>query len=267
MKRDKRMLFGMVLGIVLAMGALLAANFAGVWAQSPAVEPIAAADSGSLPRTITVIGEGSAFGTPDMARVNVGLETEGNNVLTATEENSETMTAILTALKEQGVAAKDMQTAGYNIWVDRNQQRAVAMAAGEGDPKPELYAEAEELAVYRVTNTVQVVVRDLDNLGEVLDAALNAGANRVNGISYLIAEPEELIAEARANAVEDAQARAAALAELNDVEVGQVVAISEVVDGGVSPVYEMAKVASGSGPFTSGESELTMRLKVVYEIR
>jgi uncharacterized protein len=234
----------------------------GTWGQpapsiaaSPAVESAAP----DLPRTITVVGKGSVKIQPDMAALNLGVQTMDATVKDATGETAETMDAILAALKAQGIADRDIQTSGYNVWAD----------AGHG-PEPL----AAQQMKYRVNNNVRVIVRDLDAVGTILDVAIEAGANAIHGVSFGLAEPETLEAEARELAAENALAKAQELAALHDVEVGQVVSVSEVLSGGFMPsnfermdtMMAPALGAGGAGPVSPGEMELSMQLQVVYAI-
>lgn len=212
-----------------------------------------------IPRTITVVGEGSVKIEPDVAHVNIGVETVDASVRVATDQASATMTRIMTALEKAGVAAKDMQTSGFSIWAER-------------DYGPERTLEDETR--YRVNNTLNIVIRDLDTVGAVIDAAIEAGANAIHGVSFSIAEPQPLEADARAKAIENARAKAAELATLNNVQVGEVISVSEVVGSGGGYLnsnfayMEAAKVGLGGGaPISPGELELSMRLQVVYAIR
>jgi uncharacterized protein len=254
-----------VLTIIVTVVALtlVGALAWGAWAQSkPPVASTLPAETTALnmPRTITVIGRGSVKIQPDMAVVNLGVQTMGATVKDATGEAAETMEAILATLKEQGIADKDIQTSGYNVWADASLS-------------PERALDRE--MTYRVNNNVRVVVRDLDTVGTILDVAIEAGANAIHGVSFGLAEPENLEAEARELAAENALAKAHELAGLHGVEVGPVVSVSEVISGGfmVSNFERMDAMmspglgAGGAGPVSPGELELSMQLQVVYAIQ
>jgi hypothetical protein len=162
---------------------------------------------------ITVIGKGEAFGQPDQAEVQVGVETFSPEVSQAANESEATIQAIMDALTDLGIDAKDIQTTNYNLWAEQN--------SGEQG--------AQGIVGYHVNNQVNVTIRDINMVGDVLSAAMNAGANSIYGISFSVADPAALEEEARATAVADARSRAAALAELGGVELGDVQIISEVI--------------------------------------
>ncbi len=246
----------LVAGTLIGLLALVALGvFAiGSWNNAAAqAEP--AAPAATLPRTITVVGEGTVATQPDIAQIQVGVEVAGDNAQDASAEAAEAMQAILDALKEVGIAAKDIQTSGYNIFVDRPMTPA-------GIPGREV--------VYRVNNTVSVTVRDLDSVGDVLGAVIEAGANNIYGVNFSLDDPDEVMAEARAKAAEDALARAEELAGLHGVALGEVVSVSEVIGGMGLPAYDSVNASigmgSGGGPIMPGEMKMTARLQVVYAI-
>ena len=243
---SRKMFYGAILMVgvlVLVSGCSLGAD-----AASAATPPN---------RTITVVGVGKASGTPDVAHVIVGVETRDESVQQAVDDNQAQMANVLDAIKALGIADKDIQTSNYSVFAERQPQRGPEIEGAEGP------------LIYRVNNQLAITVRDLDMLGEVLDEAVAAGANNIYGVRFSVDDPSELQAEARANAVADAKARAESLAKLNDVSVGDVLSISEVI-GGPAPVVERvaAPVAYAAGvPIEPGELEVQMSVQVTYVIK
>ena len=242
-----------------ALVALLAIAALGIFAlgsgNNAAAQEQPAAPATTMPRTITVLGEGTVATQPDVAQIQVGVEVTGDNAQEASAEAAGTMQAILDALEEAGIAAKDIQTSGYNIYVER--------------PMTPL-GTASDTVIYRVNNSVSVTVRDLDSVGDVLDASIEAGANSIYGVNFGLDDPDEVMAEARSKAAEDALARAEELAGLHGVALGEVVSISEVISGMGIPAYDSVNVSLGmgsaGGPISPGEMKMTARLQVVYAI-
>jgi len=199
--------------VLVTVVLLLLVGLAGIWfwgqATTPAAAQTSAATSDYNPaRTITVVGQGSARIEPDVARVSIGVEAMAETVADAVEENKTKMTSILAALEETGVAEKDIQTMHYSIQFERYPEPMPRVSGSEsGEPKPQ----------YRVSNMVNVSIRDLDKVGGVLDAVVEAGANNIWGVSFGLEDPKAAQTEARSNATADALARAEALAELNGV--------------------------------------------------
>jgi uncharacterized protein YggE len=211
----------------------------------------------ALPQTITVVGEGTVTIKPDIARANIGVEVVSNTVQEASAENKATIEAVLEALMAQGIAEEDIQTSGFSIYAERY------------GPEGPL---AEDEVRYRVSNNVQVTIRDLDNVGTILDAAVEAGANNIFGVDFDVDDPSVVESEARQKAVDDARAKAEELATLNGVTLGNVVSVSEVVGSGGGyymgnfAEQTMMRMGGGGTPISPGELELTMQLQIVYSM-
>jgi uncharacterized protein len=218
--------------------------------------PASSAGAG-YPGTITVIGEGRVRVQPDVARVNVGVETVSPSVKSASDEARTTMDAVVKAIKALGVADKDIQTSSFNIFVER-----VPAQTGK--------TTAEEVR-YHVSSSVNLTIRNLDNVSDVLDAAIGAGANNIYGVTFAVDDPTKAEGDARQKAVADAQRRAAELARLNGVTVGRVIGISEVI--GSQPVASTgdlglgAVAKGGGGAMQPGELELVMQLQTTYAMQ
>jgi hypothetical protein len=177
----------------------------------------------------------------------------------ASAESKQITEAVLAALREQGVASEDIQTSGYSVYAERY---------GNEGPLP------DDQVQYRVTNSVTVLLRDLDKVGEVLDAAVEAGANNIYGVEFLLEDAKAARSEGRKLAVENARATAEELAALNGVKVGKVLSISEVIGaaGGFYnnqfAQYQVGKGLGGGGsaPIEPGQLKLTMQLQITYEL-
>jgi uncharacterized protein YggE len=204
-------------------------------------------------RGITVVGVGKASGTPDVAHITIGVDTDSDSVQNAVESSRDRMTALLEALKAAGIADSDIRTTNYSVYT---QQQPI-----EG--------RATFTLTYRVSNQVDVTVRDVDTLGDVLDQAVAAGANNIYGVSFSVEDTSKLEADARTKAIADAKARATSLAQLAGVEVGEVVSISEVIGGGVQPLYRDAAMGMGGGgtPIQPGELSVDMSVQVTFAIK
>jgi uncharacterized protein len=241
MKRS-RSLIGLIVTGVLVVSVL---------ALVPGVVPGSAlAQTGTAPGTITVVGEGIVKVKPDVAQATVGVELSRPTVAEASAEVSDTMDDVMAALREQGIAEKDMQTTGFSVWSDQ--------AYNPDGTRGEM--------AYRVSNQVNVTIRDLDSVGAVLDAAMEAGANSIYGVTFSLEDKKSAQSDARAEAVADATDKAEELAELTGLMLGNVVSVSEVIGGGgyYGGVYETAAGMGGGGPIAPGELEVSVQLQVVY---
>lgn len=236
---------------ILAVGAA-AVLLLGV-ACTPTTEVTVAGDAQNS-QGIAVSGQGSVSVAPDLGLINLGVEVSASTVADARAQAADAMKAIQDALASLGVEARDIQTQYFNIYPQ------YSYADGE----------APKITGFTVSNQSTVKARNLDNVSAVLDAAIDAGGDavRVNGISFTVEDPEEHLAEARREAVENARAHAEVLADAAGVTLGAAISINESVGGGNPPypLYERAADAGGSTPVNPGEQELTISVSVVYGI-
>lgn len=207
-------------------------------------------------RTITVVGVGKVSLVPDIARINVGAEARADTVSEAKDEVDEQIAAITAALGELGIEAKDIQTNHYSIHYEREPAPAKPEGAG-----------ALSQDGYRVSNMLQVTVREVERAGAVLDAVVEAGANQVYGVTFTVSDEAEWQGLARQKAMEDAAERARELANLADIELGAVLSVSEVIQGLWSGPINLgwtSGIGGGGGGFAPGELEMSTNVQVTF---
>lgn len=231
---------------ILLAAALLAAP---ALAQMPAAAPPAAT-------TLTVTAEGKVARAPDVADLSAGVVTQAATATAAMSDNAQRMTAVVAALRKAGVADRDIQTAGLNL---NPQYRYV-------DNQP------PQLVGYQASNTVQVRVRDLKNMGHAIDALVASGANQVNGPNFRLDKPDAALDEARTKAVTAARARAALYASAAGMKVRRIVSINEA-GGYAPPPYPapmvratMAMAEKADTPVAPGEVEQAVSVTVTFEL-
>ena len=250
----RKVLVGLVALIVIAglsLGGLALALANGPRNAQPVAEAAAPTTS---ERSITVVGVGKASGAPDVAQVSIGVDTQAPSVQKAVDDNKTQMNALLSTLKGLSIAAKDLQTNNYSVYTEQK-------------PMPDGTSSATQV-VYHVSNQVQVTVRDINQLGDVLDKAVAAGANNIYGVSFSVEDTAKLEADARTKAVADAKSRAASLAQLNGVELGEVISVNEVAGGPAYPLDYTAKGMGGGGtPVQPGELEMNMSIQITYAVK
>jgi uncharacterized protein len=238
---------------VLVLAALLTGCAGAAFAQSET--PTAQGDQAKVTRTVTVTGSGKVYLTPDIAYITIGVHTEGENAAEAVAANNTQSQKVIDALLAQGIAEKDIQTTNFSIYPQQEYDT-------DGKPTGKIK--------YIVDNSVFVTVRDIDNVGDVLDAAVKAGANTISGIQFDVADKTAALSEARAAAVNDARVKAEELADAAGVSVGEVQTISEYTSGGPQPMYDMRAAApmaeAASVPVQAGQMLLTVEVNIVYEI-
>ncbi len=209
-------------------------------------------------RTIHVSGNGSVSGEPDIATLSLGVSVERDSVAEAREEAASAMTALIASLMANGIAEKDIITQNFSIYPQYD------------------YSEGErKLRGYRVNNTVQTKVRELDTLSDVIDDAAEAGGDSIvlNSIQFMIEDTTPLQEQACAIAVKNAEAKALTIAEASGVTLGKPVTITENSYYESPPIpYAVAETALAddaeytSTPIVSGELTVTVSVTVVYEI-
>jgi uncharacterized protein YggE len=233
--------------------AVLAVFLAGAQVLGPVtVQPTLDRDAtNAFQRTITVSGEGTVTAKPDSLQAELGVVTVRPALPESIQENNEKMAAVIAALKELGLADKDIQTARLQIDVER---------APYNGP----------ITGYRVSNRVRITIRDLARAGEILDRSVEAGVNDLYGVWFATGDAKQLEQQARLAAVADALSKAREMVEAAGGRLGQVLTISATNEYRPrysdfytlsAPVAERAAV-----PIEAGELELRVTVQVVFEI-
>jgi uncharacterized protein YggE len=207
-------------------------------------------------RTLNVSGVGVVYLTPDIAYINIGVNTQRENASEAVAVNKTETTAVIEAIKDFGVDAKDIRTTNFSIW--SNQQY---------DPMGQITG-----TNYVVDNTVNVTIRDLDKLGDLLDAAIGAGANSIYSIQFDVEDKTEATKEARAKAVEDAKTEAKELADTAGLSLGDIQTIN-YFESSPTPFFEGkgggggAAADAASVPIQPGQLAISVTVNLVYTIK
>jgi uncharacterized protein len=233
--------------------ALLAASLSTAAAGLPAL-------ADDTPRTLTLTGRAEVRSTPDMAVISAGTVSEADTARAALSANNDTMRQVLETIAAAGVAEKDMQTSDFSV----QPKYTYPPRASDGTQ------DAPKIVGYTVSNTVTVIVRELDKLGGVMDAVVSSGVNQMHGLSFTIAEPEPLRNQARQAAVADALARAKLYADAAGVKLGAIQSISEASHvRPPQPVGRMmmeAKMADAAVPVAQGEQVIEATVNIVWEL-
>lgn len=221
-------------------------------AMVAAMMAVPAAGWADMVRHITVTGEGVVAATPDMATISLGVQHVADTPEIAMMQTAQASQAVVSRLKMMGIAEADMQTSNLSLHqvenYDRNNQPRI-----EG---------------YRASNSLRVQVRDLDQLGSVLTAVLQDGANNFGGLSFGLSEPRPAQDQARQAAMKDALAKAALYAESAGVELGNVVSISEAGSHDAPmPMMRMEMAVGSDMAVEAGELSLNQQVTVVLELK
>lgn len=222
--------------ITLLAAALVAVAALGAAALTGGAGAAAAENDG-----LTVTGTGAVTVTPDRAQLSFGVETRGKTAREAMAANAAPMRRVIAAIRAAG--ATDVKT----------QYVQLSPVATERGPDG-----------FVATNSVSAVVRDLGKVAAVIDAAVEAGANQVQGPSFGRADEATLERDAAKAAYADARARAQALAQAAGVTLGRATAI--VAGGGATPVFAESKLAQDATPIEPGSQQVVAQVTVTFAI-
>ncbi len=207
------------------------------------------ANAAESSKHITVSGVGTSTVTPDAVRffASVSVITKSNKE--ALSSASKSATAVRGALRDNGIATKDIKTSSLNVYPEYNYSQD----------------KGQELIGYRATQSFTVVIRKADNAGVVIDAAVSAGGDaiQINGVAPFLLNGAAATEKAREAAVADAKARANSYAKYLGVSLGRVIYLTEVN----APVYDFPVMAKGvtaedSTQIDLGETEVTVTVTV-----
>lgn len=202
--------------------------------------------------TVTVSGQGSVTVIPDMASIILGVQTTNESSEEAQTENSSAISDVTDALLDAGVSESDIQTTSYDIYSSYDYSNGSA-----------------ELTGYTVSTILSISSLDTDEVGELIDAAVKAGANVVDGISYEYSDAEGAYDQALETAIERAQDKAEQIAEKAGAKLGNIVSISEEESSyGNSDVrtYDAISEDSSSLNVFAGQTSVSASVSVTYEL-
>jgi hypothetical protein len=217
----------------------------------------AAAGSGAETTLVTVSAYGEARRPPDTATLSTGVVSLAPDANAAIRRNAEQMSRVVAAIQAAGIADKDVQTSGVSLSPDYQH----------------LANRPPRIKGYYASNTVNLTVRDIGRLGQILDALVATGANQINGPTFDVEDKEAVLDEARTQALVKARARAEGYAKRLGLRVRRVISVDET-GGRAAPApmrmrtEAVAQAADGyaRAPIAPGENVLGLGLDVVYEL-
>jgi uncharacterized protein YggE len=228
------------LALLAAAGVAIAA-FAGVLQPSGAHGAPADTTSGG----ITVLGSGSANVVPNRASFAFGTVSQAATANAALAASSQSVTRVIAALKRVGVAQADIQTADVSL-------------------SPRTNDNGDEIVGYTASNTVTATIRKIGDAGDVVDAAVGAGANQVSGPNLLAADQDAAYRNALEGAVADARAKAEALATASSSTLGKITAIVE--GGGAIPTPLATGAKDSSVAIEPGTQKIEATVSVTFAL-
>ena len=224
---------------LLAAAGVAIAAFAGVFQPSGARSAPGDTSSGG----ITVLGTGSTNVTPDRASFAFGTVSQAATANAALAASSQSVARVIAALKKAGVAQADIQTADVSL-------------------SPRMNNNGDEIVGYTASNTVTATVRKIGAAGDVVDAAVGAGANQVSGPNLLASDQDAAYRNALKAGVADARAKAETLANASSATLGKITAIVE--GGGATPMPIAAGAKDSSVPIEPGTQRIEASVSVTF---
>ncbi|MHB9019605.1 MAG: SIMPL domain-containing protein [Minisyncoccota bacterium] len=217
--------------------------------------------SDSIPssRTISVSAEGKTIVTPDIAKMNFSVVTEGKDTVKISEENIVKMNKAIDFVKSQGIESKDIQTAGYNL-----------------SPRYEYDENTRKTFIsgYTLTQTIYIKIRDFSKISGILGALPGFGINDISSLSFDLENQDASLKIARDQAFEKALSKAKEMAKKNGVRIKRVVTFSDYQNN--YPIYAKSvsygmgdRAMTESAPSPSiepGSQEVTVNVSITYEI-
>jgi hypothetical protein len=211
--------------------------------------------------TITVSAEGEAVAKPDVAVIVVGVKTpEKMKIEQVMSENTTAVNKILQAIKAAGIDDKDIKTTSYNLYPVYDY----------------LESRGQVLKGYTLDQQIQIKIRKMDTVGDIIELATRNGANQVGSVSFTIDDPEELKNEARQEAIAKAKDKAKDMARTSGINLGKLVGIYENFNSQSYPVYSDVSMKSVSGmggmaiespEIAIGEDEINVTVSLTYEVK
>lgn len=215
----------------------------------------AQADLSARERLLTVTGEGAVTGKPDIALITLGVVSEAPAARDALAANSESMNRILAALKEGGIAARDLQTSDFSVEPVYSQPPPDYDNSRPFEP---------QIIGYRVRNSVTLRIRDLARIGTTLDQVVTLGANSISGPTLTVDDPTPLQDEARKAAITDAIRKGKLFATAANITLGPVFRIDEGYAQPPQPIAAgaMMRLEAAPSPTPVEAGELSFHAQV-----
>lgn len=198
--------------------------------------------------SLTLVGHGSVSAPSDLATIVVGVETTEDEAADALERNSRDTAAVIAAAVDAGVPQEAIKTSSFSV----SPRYGDSYSSGRSGLTDS----------YLVSNTVEIHIKDLDSLGDLLDRLVRSGANTIRHVTFGFQDPTALTDEARRLAVADAKRKAALFADATGVTLGPITMIRE---GGMPQPGAVTRTASAV-PVTPGDREVSASVEITWSI-
>lgn len=241
--------------LILVIAVALAASWAAPGGMASASTNAQGENTSVKTSQITVRGSGSISAKPDTLRMDVGVSLQESTVKAAQTKVSAVMDAIEARLKAAGIDEKDYRTSQYTV--EPVMDYSNSDKGMQAPPK---------LVGIRITNLLQITVKDPSKATDLLDALVTAGANTIYNVSYTFADPDALAKQAYDQAVKDAEAKATRLADLSGLKLGRILNVTDGTANSPVPTYYDKSAGMGGGAgITPGQQSVGVDVVITYE--
>lgn len=200
-------------------------------------------------RGVVVTGTAEVKTQPDVAYVTFGVTTEAADAATAARSNAQTTQAVIDAITRFGITRANIETVQYSVNPIQDYRQTPPTTVG-----------------YRVSNQVRVKVNDLTRIGALIDTAISAGANDVQGVLFTVENDQAVRREAIVQAIRDAQAKARTIADTLGIRLGQVTYVSELAAPIPRPFQLGVARADVETPIIPGQVDVSASVTLAYSI-
>ena len=212
---------------------------------------------------ISVNATGEVYAKPDLALIDFSVITEAKTVAEAMKTNTEKMNEVINFVKSQGVEEKDLKTTSFTIYPRYEYEKAEILIYPPSPGK-------RVLAGYEITQQLEVKIRDLDKIGQIIEGSTDAGANQIGDLQFTIDNQDEFKKQAREEAISEAKTKAKELADQLGVKLVRITSFSEssyAPQYGLYKSFGMEEVGGEAPEIETGENEITVSVIITYEIR
>ncbi len=247
---DEHKLFFVLLAILMVYATVLVF----VHIEKTIVEVRGVGFADQTAPTISVTGEGKASAVPDIAKVDMIVTNKAANTSAAQSVNTTVMNGLIAAMRNAGVAEKDLKTSSYSVYPVYDYDVSPATITG-----------------YEASQTLSVTIRDTEKSGAILEAAGSNGATQIGSLRMEVDDETDVKSEARKAAIADARAEAESIAAAMDARLGRVVSYYESEGGSMGFYYEGAMLSDsmkvGAPDIAEGENETNITVTMTYAIQ
>ena len=261
-EKNKNLIALLIIALIVFLGCLIILIGVNVVNKIKQVEYIG--QEIEMKNIIAVSGTGEVYVKPDLALINFSVKNEAKTVSEAMKENTEKMNAVISFMKEQGIEDRDLKTTAFNVYPRYDYRKNLI----EIYPYP---SGKRVLIGYEINQTLQVKIRDMEKIGDIVQGAADTGANQIGSLQMTVDKKEEFKKQARKQAIEKAKEKAKELASQLGVKLVRITNFSE---SNIIPRYYGLEDAGimGAGEkevpqLETGENKIEVTVIITYRIR